>query len=82
MIALEPLLEEMKPLRLKVFWPKAKVQVSGGLLDGIVQSVHACGNDIRIFENITGLACLVRISDRSRQEVRLAWLTVSWTSSA
>ena len=42
-MALEALHEEVKPLGLQVSWAKTKVQVFGGLLDGTLQSVHACG---------------------------------------
>ena len=58
-IALETLHEEVKPLRLKVSWAKTKVQVFGGLLDEIVQSVHACGEDIEISEKFTYLLSIV-----------------------
>ncbi|KAG0726090.1 hypothetical protein GWK47_037303 [Chionoecetes opilio] len=51
-MALEALHEEVKHLGLEVSWLKTKVQVFGGLLDETVQSVHACGKDIEILENL------------------------------
>ena len=33
-MALQALHEEVKPLALQVFWPKTKVQVFGGLIQG------------------------------------------------
>ena len=48
--------EEVKPLGLKVSWAKTnKVQqVFGGVLDKtVLQSVHACGEDIEILKNLT-----------------------------
>ena len=56
-MALEALHEEqVKPLGLKVSWAKTnKVQqVFGGVLDKtVLQSVHACGEDIEILKNLT-----------------------------
>ena len=52
-MALEALHEEAKPLRLQVFWPKTNVQVFGGVLGETVQSVHACGEDIELSENLS-----------------------------
>lgn len=50
-------------------------QVSEGLLDEIVQSVHACGKEIEIYKS----------SSRSCQDVfqrtGLAWPLLLWTSS-
>ena len=46
-------------MRLQVSWPKTKVQVFGGLLDETVQSVHACGKDIEILENLTYLCSVL-----------------------
>ena len=46
-MALEALHEEVKPLELKVSWPKTKVHVFG------VQSVHVYGKDIEILKNFT-----------------------------
>ena len=50
-MALEALHEKLKPLGLKVFWAKTKVQVFRGVLDGTVQSAHACGEDIENLKN-------------------------------
>lgn len=55
LIALEVLHKEAKPLELQASWVQTKVQVFGGLLDESVQSVHACGEDIDVFENFTYL---------------------------
>lgn len=58
-MALEALHEEAKPLGLQAFWPKTKVEVFGGLLDETVQSVHTCGEDTRILENLKYLDSVV-----------------------
>ncbi|KAG0718623.1 Transient receptor potential channel pyrexia [Chionoecetes opilio] len=68
-MALEALHEEAKPLGLEVSWLKTKVQVFGGLLDEMVQSVHACGEDIEILESFTYLGSAVHNDGESRQEI-------------
>lgn len=54
-LALEELHDMMKPMGLKVFWLKTKVQVFGGLLDDMVLFVLACGEDTEITEDFTYL---------------------------
>ena len=49
-MGLQALYDEVKPLQLQVSQAKTKFHVFGGLLDETVQSVHACGEDIEIFE--------------------------------
>ena len=68
-MALEALHEEVKPLGLKVSWAKTKVQVSGGVLDETVQSVHACGEDVEILKNFTYLDSVEHNDGGSSQEV-------------
>ncbi|KAG0714904.1 Solute carrier family 22 member 13 [Chionoecetes opilio] len=67
-MALEALHEEAKPLGLEVSWHKTKIQVFGGLLDGTVQSVHACSEVIEILESFTYLGSAVHNDGGSRQE--------------
>ena len=55
-MALEALHEEVKPLGLKVSWPKTKVQVFGGLLSETVQSIHVCGENIDILDSFKYLS--------------------------
>ena len=62
-MALEALHEEVKPLTLKVSWAKTKVQLLGGLLEGTVYYVHACGEDIEILEKFTYLGSVVVHND-------------------
>lgn len=45
-------LEEEKPLGCEA---NSKVQPFGGLLDEAVQSVHVCGKDITVSQNLTCL---------------------------
>ena len=54
---------------LKVFWAKTKVQVFRGVLDGTVQSAHACGEDIEILKTFTYLSSVVHNDGGSSQEV-------------
>ena len=68
-MALEALHEEVKPLGLKVSCAKPKVQVFGGVLDETVQSVNACGEDIRILENFTYLGSVMHNDGGSSQGV-------------
>lgn len=51
-MALETL-HEVKPQGLNVSCAKTKVQAFGGLLDGIIRSIHAFGKDIEILESFT-----------------------------
>ncbi len=68
-MALKVLHEEAKPLGLEVSWTKTKVQAFGGLLDDTVQSVHACGEDIKVFESFTCCGSLMPNSGRSDEEI-------------
>ena len=68
-MALEALSVEAKPLALKVFWIKTKVQAFGNLLDDAVESVHACSEDIEILESLTYLGSVVHMNDGSRQDI-------------
>ena len=54
---------------LKVSWVKTKVQVFGDVLDETVQSVHVCGEDIKILKNFTYLGSVVQNDGGSSQEV-------------
>ena len=76
-LALETLSEEAKPLGLKVSWAKTKIQDFGDLLDGAVQSVQVCGEDVELLESFTYLGSVVHNNGRSDEEVTrrlgLAW---------
>ena len=63
--------EEVKPSGLKVSCAKTKVQVFGGVLDEtVLQSVHACGENIEILKSFTYLGSVVIHNDGgSSQEV-------------
>lgn len=50
-MALQTLYKGEILLGLQVSWAKTKVQVFGGLLDEMVQSVRACGDDTGTQEN-------------------------------
>ncbi len=67
-MALEVLYEEAKLLGLEVSWTKTKVQASGGLLDDTVQSVHACGENIKVLESFSYLGTVVHKIVKSDQE--------------
>ena len=59
----------MKSLGLKAFWPKTNVQVLGGLLDGTVQCIHVCGEDIEISESFIYIGSVVHNDGWLSQEV-------------
>ena len=82
-MAFQALHEEAKPLGLQVSWPKTKVQVSGGLLDEIVQSIHTCGENIDILDSFKYLGSVVHNNGGSRQEVlwRIGLAHSLWTHS-
>ncbi len=54
---------------LEVSWAKTKVQAFGGLLDDTLQSLRACGEDIKVLESFTYLGSVVHNNGRSDQEV-------------
>ena len=64
-MALEVLHKETKLLKLKVSWPKTKVQILGGILYETVQSLYACGEHIDIVESFTYLDSVVHNNDWS-----------------
>ena len=68
-MALKALHEEAKPLGLKIFSPKTKVQVFGGLLDETVQSIQSCSEDIDILDSFKYLGSVVHNNSGSCQEV-------------
>lgn len=53
MIALEALHKKMKPLVLKVFWNKTKIEMFKSLLG--ITAWHPCGSNIEILEVFTYL---------------------------
>ena len=55
MIAFKALHEEVKPFGFQVSYPKTKVQLIVSLLDETVQSIHACGEDIKMLDSFTYL---------------------------
>lgn len=64
-LALKGLHEDANPLGLLVSWIKIKVQVLEDLLNGTIESVHVCDEDIEIFDNLTYLSRAVHSSGRS-----------------
>ena len=72
-MALEGLHEEVKPLGLKVFWAKTKVQVFGGSLNETVQSFRACAEDIKTLENVKYFGNVVHNDGQSNPKV------IRWT---
>ena len=68
-MALEALHEEAKPLGVQVSWPKTKVHVFRSLLGETVQSIHACGEDIDIFDSFKYLGSVVHNNGVSLQKV-------------
>ena len=76
MMDLEALHEEAKPLGLQVSWSKTNIQVFGGLLGEMVQSIHACGEDIDILDSFTYLGNVDHNNGESRQEV-LQWIALA-----
>lgn len=59
----------MKPLNLHVSWPMTEAQVSGGLPEEIVQSVHPLGENIEILKVFSCLGNALVNNVGSCQEV-------------
>lgn len=70
--------EEAKLLELQFLWVKTKMQVFGGLLDEKVESVHAWGKAVEIFESFTYLGSIVHSTMGSCQE-SLKWIGLAFT---
>lgn len=67
--ALDAFSSEAKPLGLQVSWTKTKIRDFGGLIGEHVQSIHTCGEDVKVTESFTYLDGAIHVSGLSDQEV-------------
>ena len=67
--ALEVLNEETEPLGLMVPWVKTKIQAFNGILDAVILSVPACGEDVEVVERFTYLGSDIHVSTGCESEV-------------
>ena len=67
--ALKVLIEESKPLGLRVSWVKTKIQAFNDSLDATILSVPVFGEDVEVTERFTYLGSDIRVSAGCESEV-------------
>ena len=59
---LKVLNEELEPLGLRVPWVKTKIQAFNDILDAVILSVPACGENVEVTERFTELGSDIHVS--------------------